>query len=54
MALRGSPRYFYRLTLGHAWNYLDATLAGDAGRSFYYWLKLLRFAGLLWNRVRGG
>lgn len=49
----GIPRYFYRLTLRHAWNYLDATLAGDRGRSFYYWLKLLRFAGLLWNRARG-
>jgi glycosyltransferase involved in cell wall biosynthesis len=52
-AVFGIPRYFYRLTLGHAWNYLDATLAGDRGRSFYYFLKLLRFAGLLWNRVRG-
>jgi glycosyltransferase involved in cell wall biosynthesis len=50
----GIPRYFYRLTIGHAWAYLDATLAGDAGRSFYYWLKLLRFVGLLWNRARGG
>lgn len=52
-AVFGIPRHFYRRTLGHAWDYLDATLVGDRGRSFYYWLKLLRFVGLLWNRARG-
>jgi glycosyltransferase involved in cell wall biosynthesis len=53
-AVLGIPRYFYRLTLRHVCEYVNATLAGDSGRSFYYWLKLLRFAGLLWNRARGG
>ena len=51
-AVFGIPRYFYRQTLRHAWDYLHATLARDHGTSFYHWLKLLRFAGLLWNRAR--
>lgn len=49
--LLGIPRYFFRRNLGFVREFLFGLLTGDSGRTFFYELKLISFAGLLWNMM---
>ncbi|HEY2786231.1 MAG TPA: glycosyltransferase [Fimbriiglobus sp.] len=46
--LAGVPRYVFRINLGYVAAFLREWTAGDHARAFFYELKLIRLAGLVW------
>jgi glycosyltransferase involved in cell wall biosynthesis len=52
--LAGVPRYVFRVNLGYVGAYLKEKLSGDRATAFFYELKLIRMAGLMWALGRGG
>lgn len=52
--LAGVPRYVFRINLGYIGSYLKERVRGNRARAFFYELKLIRLAGLVWALGRGG
>jgi glycosyltransferase involved in cell wall biosynthesis len=51
--LAGVPRYVFRINLGYVGSFFKETVVGDRAKAFFYELKLIRLAGLVWALGRG-
>jgi glycosyltransferase involved in cell wall biosynthesis len=52
--LAGVPRYVFRINLGYVGSFVKQLFRRDRAKAFFYELKLIRLAGLVWALGRGG